>query len=106
MKDIVKIVVTIPPEHAEKLRQAIGKAGGGMIGEYSFCSFTMKGTGRFKPGKKAHPFVGEVGVLDKVEEERIEITCEKRIAHNIVKTIREHHPYEEPAIDIYLILSF
>ena len=106
MEDLVKIVVTVPPEHAAKLRDAIGIAGGGKVGtHYSFCSFTVKGVGRFKPDEGAHPFMGELGKLDEVEEERIEITCEKNIAGNIVKVIRQNHPYEEPAIDIYPLLS-
>jgi len=106
MLEIVKIVVTIPPDHGDKLREAIGLVGGGKIGgNYSFCSFTVRGTGRFKPNKKAHPFVGEIDKLDEVDEERIEITCDKVDAPRIVKTIRENHPYEEPAIDIYPLLS-
>lgn len=102
---LVKIVVTVPLNHADKLRAAIGNAGGGKIGDYSFCSFTVKGTGRFKPGDDAHPFVGEVGKLDEVDEERIEITCEKDVAPAVVKAIRENHPYEEPVIDVYPLLS-
>jgi hypothetical protein len=49
--------------------------------------------------------VGEVGKLDEVEEERIEITCEKNMAAKIVKVIRDNHPYEEPVIDVYPLLS-
>jgi hypothetical protein len=106
MSDIVKIVVTVPADHADKLREAIGAAGGGSIdGNYSFCSFTVMGTGRFKPNEQAHPFVGEIGKLNEVEEERVEITCNKEDAARIVKTIRDNHPYEEPVIDVYQLLS-
>lgn len=106
MPDLVKIVVSVPPSHGAKLREAIGNAGGGKIGGYySFCSFTVKGIGRFKPDKDAHPFVGEVGKLDEVEEERIEVTCEKSIAVKIAKVIRDNHPYEEPVIDMYPLIS-
>ena len=106
MAEIVKIVVTVPLEHGAKLREAIGNAGGGKIGDnYSYCSFTLKGIGRFKPDEGAHPFVGEVGKLDEVEEERIEITCEKSMAAKVAKVIRDNHPYEEPVIDVYPLLS-
>lgn len=104
--ELVKIVVTVPPEHAAKLRDAIGLVGGGKVGNhYSYCSFTVKGVGRFKPGAGAHPFVGEAGKLEEVEEERIEITCRKNDAPKIVRVIRGNHPYEEPAIDIYVLLN-
>jgi len=88
MDELVKIVVSVPPEHGAKLRDAMGAAGGGKIGgHYSFCSFTVKGIGRFKPDEGAHPFVGEIGKLDEVEEERIEITCEKSMAAKVDATI-------------------
>lgn len=104
-RQLVKIVVTVPETDADKLRQAIGDAGGGKIGNYTHCSFSVKGIGRFKPGDGAHPAIGEVGRLEEVAEDRIEITCDQSKLKNIVQVIRNTHPYEEPAIDIYSILS-
>lgn|SRR3989344_5243526 len=104
MAELVKIVVTVPEASANKLREAIGNAGGGRIGNYTHCSFSVKGTGRFKPENGAHPAIGEVGKLEEVIEERIEVTCEKDKLNNVIKAIRATHPYEEPAIDIYPML--
>ena len=59
-----KIVVTVPVESADNVRQVIGEAGGGKIGNYSFCSFSVRGIGRFLPGEGAHPAIGEVGKLE------------------------------------------
>lgn len=101
MTDLVKIVVTVPENDADKLREAIGNAGGGRVGDYTYCSFSSKGTGRFLPGDGAHPAIGEVGKLEQVIEERIEITCDTNKLDDVVKAIRQAHPYEEPAIDIY-----
>lgn len=99
-----KIVVTTPAgEAADKVREAIGQAGGGKIGNYSFCSFSTKGIGRFKPEDGAHPAIGEVGKLEEVEEERIEVNCDDALADAVVAAIRAAHPYEEPAIDIYTL---
>ena len=63
-----KIVVYVPEDHADAVREAMGKAGGGQIGKYTFCTFTSKGIGRFKPGEGANPTIGEVGKLEAVEE--------------------------------------
>lgn len=104
MSQLVKIVVTVPEADADKLRQAIGDADGGRIGNYAHCSFSVKGVGRFKPETGAHPAIGEVGKLEEVVEERIEITCEQAKLQNVIKAIRTAHPYEEPAIDIYPML--
>jgi hypothetical protein len=96
-----KIVVYVPESHADKLREAMGNAGAGKIGNYTFCTFTSKGTGRFKPETGANPTIGEVGKLEVVEEERIETVCSEEKLKDVLKAIKEAHPYEEPATDVY-----
>ena len=105
MSQLVKIVVTVPENDAGRLRQVMGDAGGGQIGNYTHCSFSVKGIGRFKPEPGANPSIGKVGKPEEVVEERIEVTCEQNKIKNVVKAIGEAHPYEEPAIDIYPMLS-
>lgn len=105
MKEIVKIVVHVPEDNSNKVRDAIGTAGGGKIGNYEYCSFSVKGTGRFLPQLGANPTIGSVGTPEEVIEERIEITCDKTDALRIVNAIKNAHPYEEPTIDIYPLLS-
>jgi hypothetical protein len=97
----VKVVVYVPDAHADAVRQAIGEAGGGVIGNYSFCTFSSLGTGRYLPGTGAHPMVGTVGVHERVEEERIEFTCSRHNLKKVVEIIKTVHPYEEIVIDIY-----
>lgn len=104
MPELVKIVVTVPEQDSNKLRKAIGDADGGKIGNYTHCSFSVKGVGRFKPEVGAHPAIGEVGNIEEVIEERIEITCEREKLASVMRVIRENHPYEEPAIDVYPML--
>jgi hypothetical protein len=101
-----KIVVYVPESDAEKLRDAIGEAGAGVIGNYSHCTFTIKGTGRFKPLEGANPTIGEVGKLEEVSEDRIETVCEEDKLKDVLKAIKENHPYEEPATDVYPIEIF
>lgn len=96
-------MVYVPEADAEKLREAIGNAGAGIIGNYSHCTFTIKGTGRFKPLEGAHPTIGSVGNLEEVSEDRIETVCEEAKLKDVLKAIRDVHPYEEPATDVYPI---
>lgn len=98
-----KIVLYVPTDHADKLREAIGNAGAGIIGKYSHCTFTIKGTGRFKPMEGADPAIGEVGKLEEVSEDRIETVCEEDKLKDVLKAIKDNHPYEEPATDVYPI---
>ncbi len=96
-----KIVVFVPETHADRLREAMGNAGAGKIGNYTFCTFSIKGTGRFKPEMGASPAIGQVGTLEAVDEERIETVCSEENLQEVLKVIRAVHPYEEPATDVY-----
>lgn len=97
----VKLVVFVPLTHADAVRAAMGAAGAGKIGNYTFCSFSCRGLGRFRPEDGAHPAIGEVGKLEAVEEERIEVVCSRENFTTVVEAIKKVHPYEEIAMDIY-----
>ena len=101
MDAIYKVVVIVPVANAHEMRRVIGEVGGGKIGNYSHCSFSTKGIGRFKPLDGAHPAIGEVGKLEEVEEERIEFVCREDALKGVLVVIRKVHPYEEPAIDVW-----
>ena len=96
-----KLVVYVPVKNADEVRAAIGSTGGGKIGNYTNCSFSSRGTGRFKPGEGANPHIGEVGKFESVEEERIEVTLDHQIVGNVIAAMKRAHPYEEVAYDLY-----
>ncbi|MCK0471549.1 Nif3-like dinuclear metal center hexameric protein [Halalkalibacter sp. APA_J-10(15)] len=99
--DLIKLAVFVPESHEEDIRRALGEAGAGNIGDYSHCSYSSKGIGRFLPGDSTNPHIGERGKLEEVKEVKIEtilpVTMKKRVLNAIIKA----HPYEEPAYDIY-----
>lgn len=101
----VKIITTAPIKYADKIRKALGEAGAGKIGDYSFCSFSIIGTGRFKPSANANPHIGEVNKLEAVEEEQVEVICDRANAKQIIIALRKVHPYEEPVVDVVPLLS-
>jgi hypothetical protein len=101
----VKLVVFVPSTHADRVRQAMGDAGAGQIGNYGYCSFSAGGTGRFKPLAGANPAIGAVGAMEAVAEERIECVCDRALARAVIAAIRDAHPYEEVALDIYPLLA-
>lgn len=97
----VKIVVYVPETHADAVRTAMGEAGAGRIGNYTFCSFSVKGVGRYRPEVGANPAIGKVGELESVLEERIEVVCDREKAQDVITAIKKVHPYEEVALDVY-----
>lgn len=97
----VKIVVFVPETHADVVRKAMGDAGAGIIGNYSHCTFSSKGIGRFKPESGANPHIGEVGKYEEVIEERIETVCSREKLQSVIAAIKNIHPYDEVAFDVY-----
>ncbi len=93
----VMLVTSVPTEHADAVRKAMGDAGGGRLGNYTHCSFSYKGMGRFLPNANADPAYGAKDVLNVVSEERIEMLCERMKIKEIIAAMKKAHPYEEPA---------
>ncbi|MEK7529236.1 MAG: hypothetical protein AAB592_05710 [Patescibacteria group bacterium] len=101
----VKVVVYVPLSHADAIREALARSGAGHIGNYDNCSFSTKGTGRFRGLEGSKPFVGSSGKLEEVEEERIETICPREKLDSVLAEIKKIHPYDEPAVDIYPMLN-
>lgn len=101
----VKIIVTIPKENTENVREAICEAGAGIIGNYTNCSTSTSCLGTCRPNGKANPYIGTQGKLEYIEEDKLEVVCDVTKVKEVLKRLREVHPYEEPAIDIIPLLD-
>lgn len=99
----VKLIVFTPVSHADQVRQALGKAGAGKLGNYDFCSFSTQGIGRFRGNEKSNPAIGKAGTHEATQEERIETIVPRNILEKVIEKVKEAHPYEEVAFDVYPI---
>jgi len=100
---LLKLVTYIPESHLEKVREAIFKAGAGVIGNYDQCGFTTSGTGSFRGNENAKPFIGEKGKIHFEKEIRFETVLFSHLKEKVIKVLLEVHPYEEVAYDIYAL---
>jgi dinuclear metal center YbgI/SA1388 family protein len=101
----VKLVTFVPAEATAKVLDAIAGAGGGVIGEYTHCSFRVRGTGTFLPSDRARPVVGERSELNEVEEDRLEVVVPRESIRGSIEAMVDAHPYEEVAYDVYPLAS-
>ncbi len=92
------VTVWVPPSHADSVRAAMAEVGAGRVGEYTGCSFTVTGTGRFTPSEGASPLHGSPGEDASASEERIEMVAPLDLAGPVIEAARAAHPYEEPLI--------
>jgi hypothetical protein len=100
-----KLVVFVPESALEPLRDALFEAGAGRIGEYERCSWYTAGTGTFLGGEDADPSIGERGREERVQELRLETIFPAERQCEVVAALREAHPYEEPAFDVYELVE-
>jgi hypothetical protein len=102
--EVRKLVVFVPREALEAVREALFAAGAGRIGDYERCSFYTAGTGTFLGGESTTPDVGERGREERVAELRLETVYPVEREADVVAALRTAHPYEEPAFDLYPLL--
>ena len=96
-----KLAVFVPQDSEEKVREAICRGGAGWIGNYSDCTFSVKGTGTFKPLEGTNPYIGIKEKLERVDEYRIETIVPEDKLKSVIKAMIGAHPYEEVAYDVY-----
>jgi hypothetical protein len=99
-----KLVVFVPPDALDGVRDALFAAGAGRIGDYERCSWYTEGTGTFLGGEGTDPAVGESGREERVPELRLETVYPEEREAEVVEALRSAHPYEEPAFDLYPLL--
>lgn len=102
---MLKLTFYVPVDSAEKVKEAVFKAGAGTIGNYEFCCFETLGTGQFRPINGANPTIGKLGNLEKVSELRVEMVLNDTIVKEVVAALKSAHPYETPAYDVVRCLE-
>ena len=65
----------------------------------------MLGEGQFRPLAGSRPYSGKAGQLEKVDEYKVEMICIAAAIKDVVQTLLEVHPYEQPAYEVYKVLT-
>src|SRR5690625_1898665 len=92
---LLKLIVFVPRTHADEMRNALGAAGAGFIGNYSHCTFQSKGQGTFMPMEGTNPFIGSTDKLEIVDELKIETIVKEKDLQEVLTAMKTTHPYEE-----------
>lgn len=101
-----KLCVYVPTSHLEQVKQAMFDAGAGRIGDYDSCCWQVAGQGQFRPLAGADPFIGSQGKIETVEEYKVELVCADALIAAIVAALKQAHPYEEPAYQVWKLEAF
>ncbi len=92
--------VTVPIGHTDPVAEAVFKAGGGRIGNYSGCSTRHRITGTFAAEEGAKPFIPSAPnhALTTVSEEELEFMVSENVLRDVISAIHKAHPYEVPLL--------
>ncbi len=101
-----KVCVFVPETAVEQVKQAMFAAGAGKIGDYDSCCWQTLGQGQFRPLEGSSPFIGEQDRIETVAEYRIEMVCADELIKDAVAAMKNSHPYEEPAYDVWKLEDF
>jgi len=101
-----KLIYFVPTEAKESTKQALFSLGAGKFNNYESCSFETLGTGQFKPINKANPHIGSLNTLEIVEEYKVEMICTDELIKQALQILKESHPYEEVAYEVYKLEEF
>ncbi|MBS9777855.1 MAG: NGG1p interacting factor NIF3 [Gammaproteobacteria bacterium] len=101
-----KLTFFVPENAVEAVKQAVFATGAGSLGNYAQCSWQTLGTGQFLPLDGANPAIGEINSVERVNEWRIEILCSADTIKPAVAALKQSHPYEEPAFEVYALSDF
>lgn len=96
-----KLVFFVPVDDVEQVKDAVFAAGAGKIGLYEQCCWQVLGQGQFRPMPGSQPVIGSKGLLEKVDEYRVELVCNDEKIRSAVDALKRAHPYEEPAYDVW-----
>ncbi|WP_148862386.1 Nif3-like dinuclear metal center hexameric protein [Marinobacter fonticola] len=101
-----KLCYFVPETHLEQTKQAIFATGVGRIGDYDSCAWQTRGQGQFRPLDGSQPYLGQQGVVEKVDEYKVELVCEDGLVRDAVRALKQAHPYEEPAFEVFRLEVF
>jgi hypothetical protein len=96
-----KLAFFVPSSHVEQVKNALFAAGAGRIGAYDCCSWQVLGQGQFRPLDGSQPFIGQAGELEQVQEWKVELVVSDELIRQAVAALKNSHPYEVPAYDVW-----
>ena len=101
-----KLAFFVPDSHVEVVKAAVFAAGGGRIGDYDHCAWQTLGQGQFRPLDGSQPFLGQTGQVEVVEEWKVELVVADDLIAQVVAALKQSHPYQTPAYEVWRLLSF
>jgi hypothetical protein len=100
-----KLVFFVPEEALENVKKALFEKGAGKTRKYSGACWQVLGHMQYKALAPSSPAIGEAGEFIITNEYRVEMVCEAHLLQEVLAELHKIHPYEEPAYEIYPLVT-
>jgi len=97
---LMKLTSYVPNGYLDVVLNSLYEAGAGEIGNYSNCSFSAEGEGRYLGNKESNPKFGNKEKLTKTSEILINLIFPSHRKKKIIESLINSHPYESVAYEI------
>lgn len=101
----VKVEVFIPEKFVIDLANALNERDFLKQGLYDYAFSVTEVTGYWRPLEGASPFDGEIGVVSREPEIKMEFRIDRDDLEEVNRIIRFIHPYECPVINYIEVLD-
>lgn len=101
-----KLCFFVPESHLEAVKEAVFEAGAGRYRNYDRTCWQTAGQGQFRGLQNSSPSLGKTGDIEYVSEYKVEMICTDENVEVAVAALRQAHPYEEPAFEVWPVRHF
>lgn len=101
-----KLCFYVPADACDAVKAAVFAAGAGRIGDYDQCAWQTEGIGQFRPLSGSKPSIGVHDKLETVKEIKVEMVCQAADLDEVIQALKQAHPYEEPAFDVWQLAGY
>ncbi|GAB4272751.1 MAG: YqfO family protein [Candidatus Rifleibacteriota bacterium] len=103
--EAVKIEVYVPEEALGRVKTALHEAGAGRLGNYDSAAAEIRVKGYWRPLDGSNPYNGKLNEICCADEVKVEAYCRREYVAEVLKSIRQAHPYEEPVINVIPLVN-
>lgn len=100
----LKVEFYVPIENVTSIIDAINDAGLIKEGNYDYCYAYSPVKGHFRPLDGSKPYIGQTGIVEEVDEVKVEFRIESQFKDIALKLIEDNHPYEVPVINFIALV--
>ena len=76
------------------------------MGNYKNCAWQTAGEGQFIPLEGNEAYIGKTNEQTSIKEYKVETCCKSELINDVIKALKQSHPYELPVYEVAKLEEF